>query len=391
MKKNFPLLLFFLFFLQACSLTQVISNKTVTQTPVSSPVPSLTLTSITQSTPTSTPKTFDPSPELMLVPEDIKREVITFNPDQPGAPEGFRDHFTYPIGGIEGGVGCDTPSAEPYFLPSPTVFEALSVDLWGEDVIATCGWTSCENVDITITMPDGTQETSQQTYDGYMSVSYRPTMKYGMQLGNYTATFTSPSGSISLDFSVIRPIAPGMSAVNENEYYVFGLDSEEPVFILAYEILQDSRLIHLISWQETTADYRGELYLQDQTASELLAVSDSTGGLVIWSDVGWGIFIGDKLLYHQIEACEGAPASRLQTYDIAYVLDGAPNNVRSSPSISADLIGTMVPGTVLYVGKKDPVCADGYLWWYVFPKVGTDPTGWTAEGKGSVYWLAPEK
>ncbi len=392
MKKKALVIISVVFFLlQACSLSQVLNKKPAAQAPVPSSTPSIPSTSIPRNTPSPTPETFDPAPELMLVPEDIKKDSVTASAGQTSAPEGFREHFVYPIGGIEGGIGCDDPASEPYFLHSPAIFDALSVDPWGDDRIDTCGWTSGEVVTITITMPDGTQATSQQTYDGYMSVSYRPQMEYGMQLGDYSVSFAGPSGSISLDFSVIRPIAPGMAKINENEYFAFGFDPEEPVFILAYKIIKDSRLIQLVSWKESTTDYRGELLVEDSIPSDLLAVADFTGTLIVWSDPFWPIFIGDKYLYHQVEPCEGAPASRLQTFDVAKVLDGAANNVRSSPSVSADLVGTVAPGAILYVGKQTPVCADGYLWWYVFPFDGVDPTGWTAEGKGTVYWLAPEK
>ena len=144
----------------------------------------------------------------------------------------------------------------------------------------------------------------------------------------------------------------------------------------------------MTSWTETTLDERGELLVDDNSSAELLAVVGDTNGLY-WSNVFWGIFIGNKVFFKNFEECAGTPISRLQPWDLAYVLEGSPNNVRSSPSITADLVGTVMPGTVLYVGKNEPICADGYLWWYVFPKDSKDPQGWTAEGKGADYWLAP--
>jgi hypothetical protein len=412
LKKTFPLLFVFTFLLQACSPTDGATHGTVTQAAFSSATPSLTSTSTPQNTPslipsatptltftftpqntsTALPITPDPSVARMVVPEDIKGEVISSKGDQTGAPQGFRHHFVYPIGGFGGGGAvCDGPASEPNFVNTPTSFEAMSIDIWGEDQIDTCGWVEGETVSITVTLPDGTKETSQQISESGTSVSYRPKMEYGVQLGSYNATFASSSGSISVGFSVVRPTRPGLSTMSEKEYYAYGFDANEPVYILAYKIMKDSRLIEIISWKETTTDSHGELLIENKTSSDLLAVSDTSGTLIIWSNPFWDMFIDNKYLIQEIAPCDGSPASRLQTYDLAYVLGEFPNNVRSSPSVFADLIGTVVPGTTIYVGKEDPVCADGYLWWYVYPAVGSEPTGWTAEGKGSDYWLAPQK
>jgi hypothetical protein len=412
LKKTIPILLISIFLIQACSLTEKATNGTGTQlststsiatltststqentsTPIPTVIPTLTSTSTPQNTPSPTSKPPDPSVARMVVPDDIKGEVISSKGDQTGAPQGFRHHFVYPIGGFGGGGAvCDGPASEPNFVNAPTSFEAMSIDTWGEDQIDTCGWVEGETVSINVTLPDGTKETSQQISESGMSVSYRPKMEYGMQLGSYNATFASSSGSISVGFSVVRPTRPGLSSMSEKEYYAYGFDANEPVYILAYKIMKDSRLIEIISWKESTTDNQGELLIENQTSSDLLAVSDTSGELIIWSNPFWKIFIDNKYLIQKIAPCEGSPASRLQTYDLAYVLGDFPNNVRSSPSIFADLIGTVVPGTTIYVGKQDPVCADGYLWWYVYPAVGSEPTGWTAEGKGSDYWLAPQK
>ncbi len=391
-KRTLLILVVSLMFLQGCSSSEEMLEKEAVETPASTQLlPTQAISIAPKNTLFPTQKSYNSSPELMVVPENIKKEVLFHIEGQTGAPEGFRELFVYPIGGIEGGVGCeDTGASAPYFLHSPSIFEALSTDPWGEDRIDTCGWASGESINITVTKPDGTQEIIVQTFDGYMSVSYRPLMAFGMQLGEYSITFDGPSGSISHGFTIVRPTLPGMAKVNEHDYFVFGLDENEPIIILSYKISQEDHTIRLITWKEAVADYRGELFVEDKVAGDLLAVVGDLG-IVVWSDVYWGIFIGDKIFYQQVAPCDGAPMSRLQSYDMAYVLEGAPNNVRSSPSVAADLVGTVAPGTVLYVGKKDPVCAEGYLWWYVFPKDGIEPTGWTAEGKGSVYWLAPLK
>jgi hypothetical protein len=390
LKKIFSTLVLILFLLQACSLPKVFADKRATETPIPSPIPSLTASVIPQITPSPTPKSFDPSPVRMVASDDTKIETLSTAVMQTDPPSWLRKRFVYPVGGIEGWPYCEAVSETPYFLNSPTTFYALSSDPWNEDRIATCGWGEGEKVTITVTNPDGTQEINSQSFEDGQGISYRPEMKYGMQLGEYSITFESPSGTLSSSFEIVAPNQPGIIEAAEKKYFVYGFQPGEHVYILAYIISQDDRTIRMTTWVETTLDERGELLLYNKSSADLLAVVGDSNGLY-WSNVFWGIFIGDKVFFKNFDVCAGTPTSRLQPYDLAYVLEGSPNNVRSSPSISADLVGTVMPGTVLYVGKQDPVCADGYLWWYVYPKVGMDPTGWTAEGKGSVYWLAPAK
>jgi hypothetical protein len=137
-------------------------------------------------------------------------------------------------------------------------------------------------------------------------------------------------------------------------------------------------------------DTRGELLLNDQFGADYLAVVSKSSGPV-WSSWLMGTFIGENLYYNQIDPCAGAPTSRLQPYSFAVVTEGAPNNVRKSPSKSAALEGKVSNGTLLLVDRTAPVCSEGLLWWRVEPATGVGPRGWTAEGSGSDYWLAPLK
>lgn len=83
--------------------------------------------------------------------------------------------------------------------------------------------------------------------------------------------------------------------------------------------------------------------------------------------------------------CPGAPATRLAVGQAGRVTPGPANNFRSQPSLSAELIGK-IPGGASFTILEGPVCADGLTYW----KVNYDgQIGWTAEGKGSTYWLEP--
>lgn len=88
-------------------------------------------------------------------------------------------------------------------------------------------------------------------------------------------------------------------------------------------------------------------------------------------------------------ACEGAPPSRLSVGLFAYVNPEPPlpNNLRSNPGETHELIGYIEPSQVMKI-LDGPECADGWIWWKV-NTLETNLTGWTAEGDGQSYWLIP--
>jgi len=61
------------------------------------------------------------------------------------------------------------------------------------------------------------------------------------------------------------------------------------------------------------------------------------------------------------------------------------NNVRSSPGLSATLLGQIDPGGRMDI-QEGPRCANNIVWWKV--RASTGLTGWTGEGE-DYYWLIP--
>ena len=87
--------------------------------------------------------------------------------------------------------------------------------------------------------------------------------------------------------------------------------------------------------------------------------------------------------------CPGDPVSRLVIRQMGQVTPGDSNYIRSRPGGSAILnskaMGQMPPGGVFIV-LDGPDCVAGYAWWQVNYR---GMVGWTAEGVGTTYWLAP--
>lgn len=325
--------------------------------------------------------------EMMIAPEGTKSITLQAGQGGPEPPPGFRQTIIHPVGGMEDMNFCETTPDRPTLVSAPTEYEALEKNAPAEKKFLTCGWKDGETVQTTLTRPDGSVETISRPVEVGSGISYSPTMEYGMQLGDYSISFKSPSGELTAVFKILWPTSPGMNKMDtENQYLVYGFKPGERAVILAYH--QKDNNMEVNAWQETDVDERGLLLIDDQSGSSDISVVGNESGAV-WSRWFIGLLVGDNLYYRQAPACEGAPASRLQPYSLAVVTENEPNNIRSGPSTSAVKIGLLEPGTVLLVQKEQPVCADGYLWWKVAPNGKYQPNGWTAEGKGSDYWLEP--
>ena len=69
-----------------------------------------------------------------------------------------------------------------------------------------------------------------------------------------------------------------------------------------------------------------------------------------------------------------------------WVTPGLPNNVRANPDVNAALVGE-IPGEGVFDVVSGPSCdAQGFVWWQISTAAFG---GWTAEGQGSEYFVAP--
>jgi hypothetical protein len=85
--------------------------------------------------------------------------------------------------------------------------------------------------------------------------------------------------------------------------------------------------------------------------------------------------------------CAGSPASRLVGLPQGQVTPGSGSSIRLTPE-SGTVLRTMPAGAIFNI-LSGPICGPSsqQLTWYQVEYQGT--TGWTAEGRGSTYWLQP--
>ncbi len=79
-------------------------------------------------------------------------------------------------------------------------------------------------------------------------------------------------------------------------------------------------------------------------------------------------------------------APRLTVNAPAQVTPGLPNRVRVAPTFAGRVLG-LIPGGGVFTVLSEPECADG-VYWYQVDYNGL--IGWTAEGRNTTYWLAPQ-
>lgn len=110
-------------------------------------------------------------------------------------------------------------------------------------------------------------------------------------------------------------------------------------------------------------------------------------GIIGWTGEGAeGVYWLEPLT--AADACPPLLPPRLRIGGTARVTLGAPNALRTQPTVNAQLsrvIGN-IPGGQSFSVLNGPICADGYTWWQVNYQ---GMVGWTPEGEGATYWLEP--
>lgn len=110
-----------------------------------------------------------------------------------------------------------------------------------------------------------------------------------------------------------------------------------------------------------------------------------TSALTIWGITAYRLERGGAQVIVGTRCAGSGLPFRLRTGFPSAVLGSDPNNVRDLPGLESEIIG-QIPGGAPFDVLEGPHCAAGLAWWYV--QAG-DLRGWTAEGQGDTYWLAP--
>ena len=83
--------------------------------------------------------------------------------------------------------------------------------------------------------------------------------------------------------------------------------------------------------------------------------------------------------------CFNSPPARLRSGMNGQVLPGDPNSIRAQPG-AGNRLGTIPAGGVFSVTGNPQCDSSGRVW---YPVNYSGVAGWTGEGEGAVYWIAP--
>lgn len=109
---------------------------------------------------------------------------------------------------------------------------------------------------------------------------------------------------------------------------------------------------------------------------------------LVWSPLGWRDYRGELPelgITGESITCLGFMESRLVVGQRGIVSDDLANNLREQPTSSSARLGEIPSGGEFNV-LAGPMCAQELAWWQVDYN---GVIGWTAEGQGDEYWLAP--
>jgi len=132
------------------------------------------------------------------------------------------------------------------------------------------------------------------------------------------------------------------------------------------------------------------LYVMNRDGSNPMALtSDSTSeSSAAWKpgQIALPVSAQSVVLSPTTVDCLNSPPSRLNVGMQAAVIDVDPNHIRLHPQ-SAEVRGEIPSGGVFdIIGGPECGQSAGLIWWEVSYQ---GVTGWTAEGKGDQYWIAP--
>jgi len=147
-----------------------------------------------------------------------------------------------------------------------------------------------------------------------------------------------------------------------------------------------------------TADAPGG-ELSGEVGIGVIVAGPACAGTIVWWQVedesgrtGWvpetynGVYLFTVSGGVSTFVCPGAPQPRLQVGAEGVVAaDLGANNLRAEPMRDAAQVGSL-PEEATFSVVGGPVCRGAHVWWQVEYE---GVSGWTAEGAGDVYWLAP--
>jgi len=113
----------------------------------------------------------------------------------------------------------------------------------------------------------------------------------------------------------------------------------------------------------------------------------SYNGVIGWTPEGqWNTYWAEPITYVPTPIPVSCPLPpRLYSGSVGRVTEGLPNRLRLDPTLNGRVL-RYIPAGGFFTVMSNAVCADG-MYWYQVNYNGA--VGWTAEGRGNMYWLEP--
>ncbi len=276
-----------------------------------------------------------------------------------------------------------------------------------------CGYAEGEEPNAELILPSGKKETLPvSTLDNVFGVQdgcyiARISSFLGMELGNYTLTFEHPLKDLTRTITVTYPDSEVVVYAYRDDKlinFLMGFRPNSELTLRFYveessetEEVDQIGLGSYVASRTITTDENGVAAIEVQIARSSPYQGQRTGFVVDAPNPMYSYAIV-KVPHTGGDTTTPSPCfgfelpSRLSIGMSARVLPGDPNLINSKPSrpskhADSRSIGKIPSGQVATV-IDGPACRDNIVWWKV---QYNGITGWTGEGEGAVYWLAPAK
>lgn len=372
--------------------------------------------SVKQSTSTPKPKeslpTYTQAPEIEYL---FPQEIFTYEGANTVPPEDVISEVYFNMSGGGDGYRGDCFGEGPKFPVAAFYNQETVIDkkeLLLPSRLVVCGWELAEQVDLSITTPDGKSFHAllTATDGGYRDdfeinrteFVYFPSIND--KEGVYSFIFTGKSGSVKYSIEYFISSTPKAYKINFRDMEMEKtssninlsaiLDKDISVLVLSgYAPNERIRLFSYFgggfqSWQEYKVNQRGLLTIQLKDYFAGAVVGD-----VSLTEIHPPSYPSDLIIFYDkldpiYLTCKDTVPTRLKIGDYSFVSTrtDTSNRLRSDATTSSEMLDKLSPGTIMEI-VDGPKCADGILWWKV-KGVSRSFEGWTGEGD-TEYWLDP--
>ena len=324
------------------------------------------------------------TPEIPPTPVTLSLDDLNRVP-----PADVLEEVYFFSGGAGGGGGCEWD--EDYSTPkvglAPDVVEKMQLI-----EIDTCGWSADENIEVYISLPNGTKEKQALATNSFGELWFEYVVGWEDQEGVYGFNFRNQEVNLEHDVEVTHPEGPRLYLSKDRaKLYFYQFKPTERVRFFLYDFSHDK----MIGWLELKMSKDGSLVMNVPVDNEVhYAAIGDISGQVLFLYEGWSDDLGELRGWNTGDVyCKDAPIQKPKYKGgqivevIVPELTGYFADDNDDPDWSRSV--TLKQGSLIDIwpSAHHPICKDNMFWWWGNTGLYPDKTIWIPEGKGDQFYI----